>query len=60
MLYRYPGLSLPYEVDMMRASSGGFIKTTVEGSAVTRFLGGGAGPSITSRPARMEMCWFHM
>ena len=40
---------------MMRASSGGFIPTMVSGSGITRFLGGGSGPSIAMRPARIEM-----
>ena len=45
---------------MVRASSGGFIETIVEGSGIQRSDGGGGGPSITIKPARMEMCWFHM
>ena len=60
MLYRYPGLSLPCEEVAARVSSGGFIKTTVVGSGIQRSTGGGGGPSITNRPARMEMCWFHI
>ena len=40
---------------MMRASSGGFMPTMVSGSGITRFLGGGSGPSIATRPARIEM-----